>query len=319
MNHLQRQLSILSHLRTGRGHSTLSDLATAYATSEKTIRRDVAALADEGHRIVVTCSRVVYHEAGAVDSLAGAEDELLAKIAAFQHLDSLGCAAWEDEIASTAARLESEVRNIHGHPVQRWRFRVSRGHLREVSLAVYRAVVYATHARRQVIVSYASRSSCGTRTYRISPQAVSRWREAHYLYGICHAREDAPVDGSQRMSFALDRITSIDVLHALAEDLPQDDVEAELGTSYGAFVGRPTDWATIRFSQRFAQYATQWHAHQRTTRNDDGTVDVCVPYADSTELVAAILAQGEGVEVLSPDSLRREVRATVERVVAIYR
>ena len=64
--------------------------------------------------------------------------------------------------------------------------------------------------------------------------------------------------------------------------------------------------------------AEQWHPQQRTTTDADGSYRLALPYSDSRELTMDILKHGAEVEVLAPDSLRREVADALRAAAAVY-
>jgi len=83
-----------------------------------------------------------------------------------------------------------------------------------------------------------------------------------------------------------------------------------LASSYGIFAGAPKAWATIRFSARAARWVADehWHSLQEGRWLDDGRYELKVPYSQSRELVMDILRYGPDAQVVSPQSLREEIR-----------
>ncbi|HFQ90317.1 MAG TPA: WYL domain-containing protein, partial [Desulfobulbus sp.] len=57
---------------------------------------------------------------------------------------------------------------------------------------------------------------------------------------------------------------------------------------------------------------------QQGTFNDDGSYELALPFSDSRELVLDILRYGPDVEVLAPDSLRREIVARLTAALKKY-
>jgi predicted DNA-binding transcriptional regulator YafY len=102
--------------------------------------------------------------------------------------------------------------------------------------------------------------------------------------------------------------------------VPDAELDAVLASGYGIFAGRKVQWATLRFSPERARYvaAEEWHPKQRARWEKDGRYVLEVPFSSEKELVMDILKHGAGVEVLAPESLRRDVRARAVAMLAIY-
>jgi predicted DNA-binding transcriptional regulator YafY len=91
--------------------------------------------------------------------------------------------------------------------------------------------------------------------------------------------------------------------------VPTAQLDAVLAAGYGIFSGSDVEWAKLRFSPQRARWvaAEQWHPQQRTRWEDDGAYVLELPYSDSRELIMDILKHGADVEVLAPETLRRQV------------
>lgn len=65
----------------------------------------------------------------------------------------------------------------------------------------------------------------------------------------------------------------------------------------------------LRFSATRARWVAdeRWHPDQAGQYLTDGRNELWVPYRDARELVMDIMRHGPEVEVVAPDSLRREV------------
>jgi predicted DNA-binding transcriptional regulator YafY len=65
--------------------------------------------------------------------------------------------------------------------------------------------------------------------------------------------------------------------------------------------------------------AEEWHPEQKTTLHKDGSYTLEIPYADERELLGDILLFGPDVEVIGPQSLKRNLISSLEKSMAIYR
>jgi len=93
-----------------------------------------------------------------------------------------------------------------------------------------------------------------------------------------------------------------------------------LAVGYGIFSGKKVQWATMRFSPQRARYIAveEWHPKQRARWEKDGRYVLEGPFSSGKELLMDVLKHGADVEVLAPESLRREVRARARALLDIY-
>ncbi len=79
-------------------------------------------------------------------------------------------------------------------------------------------------------------------------------------------------------------------------------------------------WARLRFTPEAARWvaAQNWHPNQRSEFEPGGGYVLEVPYAHERELVMEILKYGADVEVLGPESLRRDVARRLAQAATRY-
>jgi predicted DNA-binding transcriptional regulator YafY len=92
-------------------------------------------------------------------------------------------------------------------------------------------------------------------------------------------------------------------------------------SGYGIFGGEAKNWAKLKFTPERARWvqAEEWHPEQKTTLHKDGSYTLEIPYADERELLGDILLFGPDVEVIGPQSLKRNLISSLEKSMAIYR
>jgi predicted DNA-binding transcriptional regulator YafY len=184
---------------------------------------------------------------------------------------------------------------------------------RPVNAAFFERIGSALLERRRLALRYFTRGrdSEGERT--VSPQRLTHYRNTWYLDAWCHRS-----DGLRR--FALDAVRDVRSLPHAALEVPLDKVRAQLDRGYGVFAGSQLKWATLRFSAEAARWvaAEQWHAQQQLRWLRDGSLQLRLPYADSTELSMDILRHGDQVQVLAPRELAEQVAARLRRAAALY-
>ncbi|UUX94777.1 helix-turn-helix transcriptional regulator [Aquabacterium sp. J223] len=167
--------------------------------------------------------------------------------------------------------------------------------------------------RRRVHLGYYTRSRRQRSVRTVSPQRLVHWRNTWYLDAWCHDS-----DGLRR--FALDAVEEATLLDQKAKEVSLKTVQEQLDAGYGVFSGAALHWAELLFSAEAAQWVAQeqWHPAQEGERLADGRWRLRLPYAEPTELLMDVLRHGADVEVVSPASLRRQVRERLRGAVSLY-
>ena len=173
---------------------------------------------------------------------------------------------------------------------------------RQIHLPHFQAVGSALLRRRRLAIIYDGRGSARRTEREVSPQRLIHYRDNWYLDAWCHLRQAL-------RSFSVDALGAAQMLDRTAVDVPDGELDAELGAGYGIFSGRTVHWAKLRFSPERARWvaAESWHPHQRSAWDRDGHLVLELPFADSRELEMDVLRHMPYVEVLEPPSLRAAV------------
>jgi predicted DNA-binding transcriptional regulator YafY len=193
------------------------------------------------------------------------------------------------------------------------RIRVQTVGARKVHMPHFQAVGTALLRRQRLAIRYHGRGSNVVSEREVSPQRLIHYRDNWYLDAWCHLRQAL-------RSFSVDAIEQVQVLTRKVIDVPDEELDSVLGAGYGIFAGRDVLWATLRFTPERARWvaAETWHSGQRGRFEEDGSYVLELPYADERELVMDILRHVPHVEVVGPDSLRREIagklRAAIGKV-----
>ena len=135
----------------------------------------------------------------------------------------------------------------------------------------------------------------------MSPQRLTHYRDNWYLDAWDHEREGL-------RSFAVDRITAARELDEAARDVPDEELDRQLASSYGIFSGTPKGWATILFSAKAARWVADehWHSQQQGRFLPDGRYELKLPYSSGRELLMDVLHYGSDAEIVEPPSLREQ-------------
>ncbi len=239
--------------------------------------------------------------------------EVVALMAGMKFLGESGQGLLSEMVRPFRMRLEEILKQKHmGAGELLRRVRIVATNTRDQG-AYFQVVADATVRRKQIALAYHSRSADEESQRTVSPQRLVSYRNNWYLDAWCHSREGL-------RTFSLDKIRSAQLTNDPARELPEHELDAQLAHSYGIFSGKPTAEADLIFSAHAARWvATEiWHPDQRGEYLNDGRYRLRVPYAQSLELVGEILRHGPDVEVVGPDSLRRDVLKRLRDAVARY-
>jgi predicted DNA-binding transcriptional regulator YafY len=206
-------------------------------------------------------------------------------------------------IAPLLERLQSAMGSgMHSLTQVQQRIRILHLAKRTLPLQFFQVVATAVLERKRLALTYYSRARDEETQRAVSPQRLVHYRENWYVDTWCHLRDDI-------RSFSIDAIRAATLLDEPAREVPTAQLDAVLAAGYGIFSGSDVEWAKLRFSPQRARWvaAEQWHPQQRTRWEDDGAYVLELPYSDSRELIMDILKHGADVEVLAPETLRRQV------------
>lgn len=164
-------------------------------------------------------------------------------------------------------------------------------------------VAQALVERKQLRFDYHGRTTGGDSSRTVSPQRLTHYRDNWYVDAWCHQRKGL-------RSFAVERVRSAKVSTKSAREIKDSDLHHHFATAYGIFAGQPIGTARLLFSALRAQWVAEelWHPDQVGKYLADGRYQLDIPFSDSRELVMDILKNGPDVEVISPPTLRDEVR-----------
>jgi hypothetical protein len=181
-------------------------------------------------------------------------------------------------------------------------------------------IIEAIHKKVELQVDY-QRYEYGQeehlKTFHIQPYALKVFNRRWYLLGYLKERNDI-------RTIALDRIIEMEVL-TTDFTLPEDfDARKYFENVVGIYVNKdlPVEKIKIRAYGDQADYlrSTPLHNSQSEGKSKHGefaefTYRLCV----TPELVSQLLAMGEKVEVLEPQSLRKEVLEKLKSTLQNYR
>lgn len=310
------RLDKLRSMFEGGGCFGQNRLQHALEVSAATVKRDIAALRDEGAPIEHDADR-----GGWYLNLAGRDGARYVKLGVWSNPDEVYALLVMQRLLAgvdpggllgkAVEPLKGRINRLAqrnapaGADVSR-RIRILGIGARPVVLPHFKTLSAALLRRKRLHLVYRSRARNQTTERTVSAQRLVHYRDNWYLDAWCHWRDAL-------RSFAVDAITDAQVLTNTAIDLDDTDLDAVLGAGYGIFAGAQVKWATLRFTPERARWVAdeQWHPDQRGAFDDEGRYLLEVPYSDGTELVMDVLRHLPDVEVLGPPALDREVRRRV--------
>jgi predicted DNA-binding transcriptional regulator YafY len=179
-------------------------------------------------------------------------------------------------------------------------------HFQEIGLALVK--------RKRLVIEYQSRSKDENTQREISPQRMIYYRDNWYVDGWCHAK-------NALRSFSVDAIKKAEILETKADDIDDNELNAELGSGYGIFAGKDVQWAVLKFTPERTKWLANenWHPEQIRKFLNDGSYELEIPYSDSTELLMDILKYGNDVEIISPNDLKNELLTVLEKSIERYK
>lgn len=318
------RLYMIDQLLNSRSHVTFSELQDALEVSRATLKRDLAFMRDQLNA-PITYDRDLgayrFDQAGVpgpryqLPGLWLNGSEAYALLTASQLLADME----PGEVGAQAAALRSRLMAILSADgidpeVVSQRIRLLHNQRRAVSSAHFQQVARATLDGLRLVIEHHNRNT-GEHTQReISPQRLTHYRENWYVEAWCHTREAI-------RSFALDAISSVTVTATPAQRVPEQELDAVLGSGFGIFNGKDVQWAVLRFTPSRAQWVSKqvWHPEQKARWLDDGSYELEVPFTDARELLNEVLWHGPEVSVVSPPALRQQLQILLESTLNQYK
>ena len=323
MDRYERILSLHRLLKSARYPVSLQRLKDELGCSRATLYRDIAFLRDalgapiesgEGEQAAFR-----YDQAEAerfeLPGLWLTSDELSALMALNELIGKSGPGGiLSDALEPFQSRIQTLMSDhVSGEKMPVERIRVISSGMRKIDQASFRAVAGSVMARKQLKFRYRARSTGSTTDRVVSPQRLAHYRDNWYLDAWDHEREGL-------RSFAVDRIAAAQMLDVAAIDRADAELNEHLAASYGIFSGKPKAEATIRFSPHASRWVADehWHSQQEGSFLTDGRYEIKVPYSNSKELLMDVLKYGPDAEVMSPLSLREEMKILLQLSIGAY-
>lgn len=168
---------------------------------------------------------------------------------------------------------------------------------------------------RELRISYRKYTSTETGQYTIHPYAVKEAGRRWYLIGYCVEREGLRVYG-------LDRVLDITETGRTFRMNKDFDVDEMFATSFGIYLPEgPGKTITFRTGMKDASYLRDlpMHKSQEEIANDGNSVTFSIFVCPDKAMIMEFCKFGSRIEVLSPESVRKEVAEELRRASELYR
>ena len=320
---LIRQWQLLRQLSASHQGRCVRDLAAEYEVSEKTIRRDLDALADGGFELVSASGargQKQWRLEGSSEfaSLHFDIGEIAALYLGRRFLEPLaGTTLWESaqsafvklqqQLRPDALRfLESFARAVHETTFGQSDY--------SKRAEVIDALMTGVNESRVTRLLYHPLRSETPGEYELQPLGLVWHRATMYLVASSPGRPES-------RHFKVERVRDVEVLAETFARPAEFDFETHLENSLGIYQSdAPLTDVRVWFSADVARYVTEhrWHHSQQIEEQPGGSLIVDLKLSDLTELKSWVLSFGANAEVLAPESLVKELRQTTNQMRDIY-
>ena len=315
------RFGIIERMLLSRRSVTFAELQQRLEVSRATLHRDLRDLR-ERMQVPIVCdrdtgtyridTRVERYELPGVWFSAGEIHALLSMQQLLAAFDACGLLA--EHVGPLRQRLLGMLESAtdSADEIAR-RIRILSAAARHYAPQHFQHIAAALMERRRLSIEYVARSKGDTSQREISPQRLTHYRDNWYLDAWCHLRDEL-------RSFAVDAIKTVKTIDAIAQEIPEAELDAALGAGYGIFAGAEVQWATLVFTPDRARWvaAEHWHPEQEGVFLDDGSYQLRLPYSNDPELIMDILKYGPDCEVVAPVGLREKVVGLLKAAVGRY-
>jgi predicted DNA-binding transcriptional regulator YafY len=317
---LRRLFWALNRLRAGRALKA-TDLAAEFEVNVRTAYRDLDFLRDEW-RVPLEFDRPqgsyrLTEPMAALPPVTLSQGELVGLYFAEKVLKQYRGTPFERDLESAFQKIRELLPNdMRVSPASLDDFlSFDPGPLHAADAAAFRDVLAALRLRRKALVRYKSLNSNRTTQRRIHPYHVFNHRGDWYVAAWDEPRKEVRI-------FALHRMRRVTVTTEPYEPPPGGFRFREyMADAFAIQTGGKPVAVTIRFAPRQARWIRErkWHRSARVQEALDGSLDLHLRIAETSEIRRWVLQFGSEAEVLRPASLRKAVADDLRAAIRCYR
>jgi len=306
---LLRQWLLLRAIAAGNGATTVKSLVASTGMSEKTIRRDLAALRRVGFPVEEKSGefgRKTFSLATPnIPVLQFGYDEALALYLCRRTAIGFSGTFVEQSLHEAFRKIEASLGPRVAKYVETMLTRVIQTQIGgdyNAKAELLDRLFIAIEEDRAIFLTYHSQRSTEPVTYDIYPYRLVDHHGSLYLFGY------SPDHGETR-TWKVDRMLDAQPTEIRFQRPDDAQVAAQLSSNFGIFSGKGDVRVRIRFSPSAARYVNEkrMHASQKVEQQPDGSAIVEFRLSTTTEVKAWVLSFGAVAEVLEPETLRTEL------------
>ncbi len=296
-----------------KAHPSVKSLTERFSLSERTVYRYLEQInmidaieydpAKEGYR---------FTHGDRIKKLILSQDELITLLSAGQAVSALG-PSFRENFQGLVRRMlfasgktlpdgESQIIIKTADPV-----------LTDRMDGVLKAISASMGEKRSVEITYRSQRSKTTAVRLVDPYGLVYHDGVWIMVGFCHLRKEV-------RSFAVDRIQEIKERYLYFKPVTDFSLKEHLSHSWGVIDGKEVR-VTVRFNKNVAAYIIRkerWHPSELRRTLPDGAVELTFSVAGTDEIKRWVYSWLPNVEVIEPESLRKQVQEELSESAASH-
>lgn len=183
------------------------------------------------------------------------------------------------------------------------------------SESIFHLLLNALLRSTPVRIEYYSPHNGESTSRAILPLHLLNYMGTWHIIAYCNIKKEL-------RDFVLSRIKSVTACeNQINARVPTTKVKDYIRQTFGIFRGEKTISVCLRFAADIAPWIAEqsWHPAQKAQTEKDGRLCLTIPVADFREIKREILKYGAQVEVVSPKTLREEVKKEIGKMKKVYR
>lgn len=300
---------------------SIDELAEESGVNRRTIHRDLNAISEAGYPLTAEWSgdRKLYRFITGfkdVPPIAFSLQELLTLYFLRSHLETLQGTPFHEDLENIFRKINSVLPPRYAAHLER---------LSRITLPIMQGVrdysrvsTLLTELRKallfqhKVTIHYKTPSRKKAESYIVDPYSFIFFKGGLYLQGYAHNRNSL-------RTFAVERITDIVTGNERFEIPVEYNPEERFKEAFGIVNEEPLP-IRLLFSKYIAYSITDriWHPTQKIKRLRSGEVELSFTAGGRMEIISWILSYGSHVELLEPETLRREIAEKTRSMAKMY-
>ena len=314
-----RRLNLI-HLRISSGtYSNCSSLAMEAECSTKTIMRDIDYLRDFFHAPIEydpTRHGYVYSEPNyKISAIDINEGDLFALCIAEKTLQRYRNTPVYHQLNAVFGKItESLPETTTTQPgYLDGRLSIISGPVTRIQPRIWESLANAMRENRSTLIAHRTPHTSDLKERRFDPYQIIHYQEEWYAKGFDH-------QSGEIRTFAISRIERARKEKETFQ-VPDDyDYTREAGMNFDLMWGETVYTVKLAFDAQLAPYIQEreWHPSQQIETRKDGSIIFTMETRHLLEIKRWVMSWGDGVTVLGPESLARDLRDECTRILERY-